>query len=231
MIFKSVNVILVSFVLLTSSIASAGLIVDTANDSFIDTTTSIEWMDFGINNGESFNFVASQLGTGGKYFNWMLPTKEQVYAMWATAFLNLGADVEEPNNTGTGQLYASDGGGVFGSVFTNIFQSMGYNSTYSQNTGNELYQSLGWFVGTDGLSYVSSNQYSDRIGIGFSPDNVTLYDSVNYDANKNYNNNTYSTLLIKKDTLNSTTVSEPTTLAIFALAIMGLASRRYKRKG
>ena len=43
------------------------ILIDTDNDSFIDMNTGLEWMDFGINNNHTYNFVASQLGEGGSY--------------------------------------------------------------------------------------------------------------------------------------------------------------------
>ena len=52
MTFKFLKSTLVGLILSTSclvNVANAG-IIDTANDSFIDTSTEIEWMDFGINN-------------------------------------------------------------------------------------------------------------------------------------------------------------------------------------
>ena len=57
-------------------------IIDTDEDSFIDTQTGLEWMDFGINNHQSFNEVSSQLGAGGEYEDWRLPSIDEVYTMW-----------------------------------------------------------------------------------------------------------------------------------------------------
>jgi len=65
----------------TSFAASAGLIIDTDNDSFIDSSTTLEWIDFGVNNGQSFSYISSQLSIGGDYEGWRLPTIDEVYVM------------------------------------------------------------------------------------------------------------------------------------------------------
>ncbi|MBA6348116.1 hypothetical protein [Colwellia sp. BRX8-9] len=40
-------------------------------------------MDFGINNGQSFDYVSSQFSAGVEYDHWRLPNTEDVYTMWA----------------------------------------------------------------------------------------------------------------------------------------------------
>ena len=70
---KIFNKLLLSSSLLALSIsASAGIITGTDNNSFIDDTTSLEWMKFGVNSADTYDFIASQLGTGQTYEGCML---------------------------------------------------------------------------------------------------------------------------------------------------------------
>lgn len=48
-----------------------------AHDSFIDTNTGLVWMDYGINNGQSYNHVTTQLANGGDYFGRFTPYCDQ----------------------------------------------------------------------------------------------------------------------------------------------------------
>ena len=143
------------------SIAHAGLIIDTSNDSFIDTSTGLEWMDFGINNNQSYNYVTSQLGEGGVYEGWSLATSSQVYNMWANVFLGFNPEIEEINRDGDETVRVKDGYGVDGSVFTETFNKLGINEKQFAESSNERYFSLGWFQDTSGMSFVAVTQYTE----------------------------------------------------------------------
>ncbi len=84
---------------------------DTNNyNAFKDTDTGLVWLDFGENNQQSYNYVVSQLGLGGEWEGWRLPTGSEVYLMWSNVadLGNVAADFENPDNYGPGQLYAFD---------------------------------------------------------------------------------------------------------------------------
>ncbi|WP_041766059.1 PEP-CTERM sorting domain-containing protein [Psychromonas ingrahamii] len=201
------------------NVANAGVITDTTDNSFIDQTTNLEWMDFGINNGQSYNYVASQLGSGGEYEGWSLPTSGQVYAMWANAFLGLGSEVVDPNYYGTGQGRVDDRNAPLVSVLDPVMDAMGTN--YRAASGDF---STGVFLGENG--YSAFRVYNDRrsqwIDFSWLMDNGRL--NIGGDT---ANTITSSTLLVRAQVA---AVPEPPLVAIFALGLMGLVLRRFKKQ-
>jgi hypothetical protein len=149
--------------LVLSFTASAGLITDTTNGSFIDETTGLEWMDFGVNNGKSYNQVVSQLGVGGLYQGWELPEVTQVYDMWANAFIGLGSWSENISYFGDNQLYVKDGSCKRGSTINTVFRVMGLNEKIDGGYGNIEYKSGGLFEGVNGMAYVYTRIYVESI--------------------------------------------------------------------
>ena len=78
--FKNIACATIIAISSTISIAEAS-IIDTNQDSFIDTETGIEWMDFGINSQYSYDYVTSQLD-GGIYDGWEVANLEQARSLF-----------------------------------------------------------------------------------------------------------------------------------------------------
>ena len=222
--FNLLNKALLGLILsacLSVNVANAGLISDTDNDSFIDDTTGLEWMDFGINNGQSFNYVSSQLTAGGVYYGWRLATEEEVYTLTVNAFLGLGAELE---SIGDDEIYAADY--QHKNVWGDVFSVMGYNSTWTPDGEVMANISRGLFADSHNTLQVAS--FNDIL----NPVDA-YFDDIIYsnNAQKSYlekyrltaGDAIVSTFLVKK-----TSIPEPSTLAIFALGIIGLASRKLK---
>jgi len=208
--------------------ASAGLI-DTTNSSFIDQTTGLEWMDFGINNNDTYDFVASQLNTGDKYEGWRLATKADVYTMYSNTFLGLAADNVSPLDS-IGRSTVTDGRNESVSVLDSLFMTMGYNTLRQQGSPFEIRWATGLFQGTEGLSLFSTYDLVGSFEKRFSSDRVSFTDPMSFSYLKDNNDAVYSTMLIKNQLLDtSTPVPEPSTLAIFVLGMLGLASRKLKK--
>jgi len=206
------------FILFTLT-SKASLILETDNNSYIDSLTNIEWMDFGINKGQSFDYVSSQLSVGGEYENWRLPTTDEVYAMWShVANLdNVEADYERANRYGTGQLYAHDlnNNQNTESVFDDVFKIMGYNELNPYGSGQSL-KVWGFFNGTDGLSYVGYSNYTLHRGVR---DSLLLNDNVNYSQYSAEEREKWSTLLVRSSFDAATPVPEPSTILMFLTAL------------
>jgi hypothetical protein len=213
---KAIKSLIAGTILLTSSFACAG-IIDTNNDSFIDVTTGIEWMDFGINNNHSYNHVASQLATDGEYDGWQIANKEQVFEMWSSAFLGLGAHESIENNTSK----FSDGRTVIGSLLRQTFEIMGHNAILNESTDNERIIGNALYNGTDGLSFINTAAYTGAM-IDLTNDDVAFaHDNINVTYLADFQSDEWSTMLIR-----SVDVPEPSILAMFALGLIGLRRRK-----
>lgn len=216
---------------LASMTANAVLINDNsfAQAGFKDTSTGLVWMDFGINNGQSYNHVSSQLGAGGDYSGWRLPSAEEVYMLWdhVANLDEVEADFESPDYYGAGQLYAWDyNSRVVGgddSVWDNIFNIMGFNSA-SGTDYMERRSAIGFFMGHHGLASVKFHDAIDKVGFpAFThKDEVALRDDGAYsDFFLGLAHENYSTMLVR-----TATVPEPGAFVAFATAIVAFSWRR-----
>ena len=195
------------------SFANAGLIVDTADDSFIDATTGLEWMDFGINNHLSYNEVVAQMPT--TYSQWRLATESEVVDLWHNAFFD---DSYNAVASATGSFYArytalNNATGTSG--FVDEFEAMSTNAydNYAIGLFADATGSLGYAHFLDHLG----NEYFNDVA-------WVVRRGTDKDRYKDETSRLYSTMLVRS------AVPEPSTLAIFALGMIGLASRRFTEK-
>ena len=221
--------------MLASVTANAELIKDNsfAEAGFKDTATGLVWMEFGINNGQSYNSVTSQLTPGGDYFGWRLPSADEVYLMWqnVASLDKVEADYESADEYGTGQLYAWDyNSRVVGgddSVWDNTFAVMGVNAV-SGTAFMERATAIGFFMGKNGLASVKFNDVVDKAGfpVFTYKDELALRDNGAYsDFFLGLAHESYSTLLVR-----TASVSEPGTLVAFAAAMIAIGWRRTHRR-
>ena len=220
---KFLQAAVASLILSVCNMANAG-IIDTANNSFIDETTGLEWMDFGINNHYSFDQVQALLTS--EYNGWSLATEEQVVDLASNAF-SFGSGGIHPSNIDLYSSYQGTNGN-----YNQIFDAMGYNFTsldfypapldYYYSHGLFL-DSFGGFAALNILNNVDTPQNEfDVVEVRGRLLNGHLS---SFDGS--ISNSQFSTLLVKST---PSEVPEPTTLAIFALGIMGLAARRFKKQ-
>jgi hypothetical protein len=207
--FKFSNIVLAGFILSVSclvNISNAGLITDTDNDSFIDETTGLEWMDFGINNRHTFDQVKGLLST--TYTGWTLATQTEVLTLWHNAFADDATAISISNS---GARYADY------RAFTTVGR-LAYKETYVK-MGDRKNSMRGWFE-----DYTGSLSYTHYNITGIPTLNTHVYGrGINYDAERTNSGSLNSTMLVRTSQVS---VPEPSTLAIFALALMGLASLR-----
>jgi hypothetical protein len=214
--FKFIKAIFVGTILSAIcgvNVANAGLIINTTNDSFIDETTGLEWMDFGVNNKHTYNEVTGLLAT--TYSGWSLATETEVPTLYRNAFAGTATWIFE---SATGDIYARYSAKLIErkTQFDAIMTTMGYNG-WTVNTS----LSLGLFQddegGMSGVEVSNSsikNDYVEIWGRGT--------DYLHYRERDSY---FYSTMLVRP-----AMVTEPSILAIFVLGIIGLASLRFKKQ-
>lgn len=233
--FKFLNAALAGVVLSASSlvnVANAGLIEadiygDGSNKGFTIEGSNIEWMDFGENNEDTFSFVASNLDEGSKYQGWELATEKQVMNMWIAAFegFNGIADSYIPNYWGPGALQTRS----TGDLFSDVFNVLGYNQQVIINSNGFVgynRDSTGFFLSENGVvNSVRVIEYEDVIMSDTSYLDLNSHPSFMLD----YDMPAMSTMLVRSSS-NAIDVPEPSTLAIFALGVIGLASRRLKKQ-
>lgn len=205
--------------------SASATIIDTDQDSFVDTLSGLEWMDFGLNNHQSYNYVSSQLGVGGEYEGWRLPTINEVYVMWHNV-ANLDeveADYENLHYHGMWQFYAEDY--AFQSEFDHLKHIIGVNLE-QEYSGQMIWSGLGFFEGIDGLSFVS---YQDRAVVGNDFIRIKDDENIDYERNTIYEN--WSTLLVCATCENPNDqpprpVPEPNAFWLFSGAAFAMISLR-----
>jgi len=212
---------ILAFLFVVSHYSNAG-IIDTENHSFIDDVTQLEWMDFGINNGESYNYVTSSLALGEKYEGWRLAQQKDVLNLWSNAFANEDVDSLNLNIYGQGFHRADDMIDVNGySSLDKIFKAMGFNSHVSGNN-----YSWGWFEGDDG--HLKAFHFYDSLTIGGIDKTYVTGENKNWDSWRNISSVYYSTMLVKNYSPVKTkaallvAVSEPASLSLFVFGFLAI---------
>ena len=210
-ISKYTKATLFSAILALSCCAQAG-VINTDDNSFIDDKTGLKWMDIDVNAGESFNYVSSQLGSDGKYAGWRLPSVDEVYSMWFSAFATMPNEI--PPIPGQGWYKEAYRNGVE-TYF--IFQTMGFVDIQGVPIDN-IFNNTSWFEGENGLSIatvsVNFHQYSRYVG------EITLKDNTEPSNQSDWESPYSSTLLVAMP------VSAPPVLFILALGLTGFGLRR-----
>jgi hypothetical protein len=213
-----------------TSVANAGLINVDVNNDGSNTGFSVEgsglvWMDFGQNNTDTYDFVASNLGAGQKYDGWDLASADEVKTMWSAIFSPFAAGATYYNK----DQYGTDGLRIEyrnGDVFGSVFDIIGTNAYFNIGSTYEQLQGYGLFEGTGGLSHLWFVIHKNDAGGG---DVAYLQDNGTWDSHKSSTNSFMSTMLVQRTNNGNTAVPEPSTLAIFALGMMGLVARRFKK--
>jgi hypothetical protein len=143
-----------------SSMAQAELIstdwkVEGDGYSTLDTTSGKEWLDLTLTSGMTYNQVAEQLGEGGQFDGWRLPTEEEVHYLIDNSIIDDGVIQYADYSTNSSSTYTS--------LFLNALGS--YIGLHEELDSD--------FVGFSGiytsmaLTYKSRNEYSKNVAVTY----------------------------------------------------------------
>lgn len=168
----------------------------------------LDWLDFGINNNQSYNQVKSGLQN-----NWRIATESEVTFLWRTLFLN---KADEAKNTGFGN-------NGFAAATAKKWQGnyalwLSYNAIIGKNhvTQSNSIEALGWFEADNGnLTAASYWIIDDTDGEG----SAKLDNSYNGrdDLWENKAEQGYSTFVVREKSIN---VPEPTSLILLTCSFL-----------
>jgi hypothetical protein len=206
--FKFLKLAIISIIIATSFLANI------ANATLIDnghytTVNGIDWLDMSFTDNKSYNEVLTLIAAGQALDGWSVASFDDVRSMYG-AF----GFATTPDDT-TGGYYATNTG--FDDVLNMLgatYDSPSYAFTvgYVSDVGNNFYGQATWQrVVQTGYKVNSLNGYWRGDSWGSSQHDPAAQ---------------IGTYLMRT----SVQVAEPSTLAIFALGMIGLASRRFKKQ-
>lgn len=226
--------------LVFSSLSQAEMIVgdlDQAGDGkvTIDTSTGIEWLDLTDTKGMSVNAVLAEMGKGGLYEGWRLPTEEEVRTMF-NGYLSPYRNVAETTENYYVKFYAKTNSGIW-----NAYRAMesDLGRTYSDESGIGSDRRVrGFYLDEDGdvnlLQWRAYDRSSDYMQMWFSHENSYTLDS---------SGSTTSIFLVNDGGMSLTSIEYPElfienpdapinnapVIAMSGLALLGLGLRRKKQ--
>ena len=225
--FKFLKTVILGLVFSANSLvstANAGLIID--NGSFT-TVNELDWLDLTATQGLS---VSQALANNS---GWELATKTQFYNMYYEFFnfkndevLGVNSSVDWIHVAGGEKLTLEEGSDYASNSFSEFF-----GITASGSYSDYLYSySLGKYLADSG-DYVTGGVYVKDYFDRSDTLQTSMKQSVWWDDDNPTGNEgkSFGTYLVRSAT-DATEVPEPSTLAIFALAMIGLASRRINKK-
>jgi hypothetical protein len=211
---KFLNAALASIVLSISCFANAGMIGNLSHnsgDAFVtDSLNDLEWMHFDAigNNGSVASLLASFSDTNSELYGFTLSGTTH-----ADLFLDAAFGSQDYPTTAVGYTPMASGVASLDFLSTmgvgndeNVFNKWKYFNTDNVTTGTVSVDWVGKFANAD------------------------LNHSGNRSSNPDFSVNNMAWLAYRSITQPPAPVSEPATLAIFALGMIGLAARRFKRQ-
>ncbi len=225
--FKFLKTVILGLVFSVNSLvstANAGLIID--NGSFT-TVNELDWLDLTATQGLS---VSQALANNS---GWELATKTQFYSMYYEFFnfrndevLGVSSSVDWTNVASGVKLTFEENSDYASNSFSEFF-----GITVSGSYSDYLFSySLGKYLADSG-DYVTAGVYVENYFEREDTLRTSMKQSVWWDDDNPTGNEgkSFGTYLVRNAT-GVTEVPEPSTLAIFALAMIGLASRRIKKR-
>jgi hypothetical protein len=204
---------------------------DTIANSYYDTDSELVWIDFGQTNNLTFDQVLAELGSGGLFYGWRLPTVDEVTQMatnlvysgtGAPDYINANEDYNGEGTIEAGSANPNEANGD-GSVWEGIFDAVGYNLFLEWDAfGNDIFYSQGLYETEEGIKYLVLRDFVD-----LEDDNLLQTDSIQLSGivippNFLFASPDISTLLVR----DAVEVSAPATIGLFSLALIALVRIR-----
>lgn len=173
-LFKKAAVLMALTAGLLSMNAQAALVAQTyktAGDNLVtyDDATNLSWLKLTQTIGMSINQVKAELGAGGRFEGWRLPTDNEVESI-VRAVLSPLAFNEDAT------LYNGSGYRGYTATWRNWFGTTAYTSSGELSNGNRYWYSYGLYEGSDGAAEMSGTYYRDKNSFGSHTYYATLYD-------------------------------------------------------
>jgi len=181
-----------------------------------DTGTNLDWLDLTYSNGKSYTQVLSLLEQDKELYGWRVASTDEVLMLW----LNMGLKV----NT-TDSIMQTDT--VHYKLFIKSVELLGNLSALLEPSRGPFDYGI---LGMTSDAAEEGNEYVDVLGVIHDINDDGTSTSLAHDyniAHINWKDLGTGTYLVAPS---SKVVPEPSTLAIFALGIMGFVSRHFKSK-
>lgn len=227
--FKFLNITLVSLVLTVSGFANAGLII-ASGDSNINTSPNSQLFNslFGGNdvigrNGSSEtwatnNWASFATGSALSYSS-TSSISSPLSADWVILGSGTGLTATEFSFLDT---FMNNGGNLWV-----VGEASTYNSINAVATSVLTHFNTGMSISLAGISTIG-NASPEALSLGGGANFQVNFSSYISGGTALYSDNNGA--IVSVSSFNTTSVPEPSTLAIFALGMMGLVSRRFKKK-
>jgi hypothetical protein len=193
------NAIAFTVLIVIFSNFTSATLIDNTN-YFTDTDSGYDWLKLSETVNYSYNDMLIQLQAGGDFAGWELATFENVFELF--------------DNSGGDSAYKTATHSTSNSAMNAMLQPLfGYTSVVNQT----------WFHVKDFTPGGVTSGFILYEGTGMVSNHKDGYSH----ANKQYD--FVGTALRRISTEQQVSIPEPSTIAIFALGIIGLASRQFKK--
>jgi len=220
-----------------SNIASIGLIfsisisVNIANAGLIK--NDLEWLDLSLTVGLTVNQVNTTVLNTTAYKDYRYATQGEVDTFWGGIFLDEFNNLASAQWAGLTGLYNTDYSGYLAGAWAHTYVPIGNVSTSNEGTIYFDKHIDGYYIfdiegtGRNYGSYNGSFLQNEGDMVAFFK-TTSLENLSNREVIRNINKDSVSTHYNHMIVRTHNDVPEPSTLAIFSLGLMGLASRRFK---